>query len=455
VLHARIVEALERFAPDRLAHHALRGEVWDKALMYCRQAGEKAIARSAYREAVGSFEQALGALPHLPETRDTREQAIDLRLALRSALYPSGDMERILVYLREAESLAAVLDDPRRLGQVLRFLSRCFSIRGAHDQAIAAAQCALALATTGGDVVLHALVHYYLGITYQDQGDHRQAIACFEQTVASLAVALRHERFGELFLPAVASRNGLAWCHAELGTFAAGRALGDEGLRIAEEVDHPVSLMVASWGIGLLSLRQGDLPIAIPRLERAMGICQDADLPAFFPLIAAALGVAYTLAGRLADAVPLFTRAMAQMTATEAYLETLCRLLLGEAQVLAGRLEDAHALAEWALARARAYQERDNEAYALRLLGDIAAHRNPPDTASAATHYRQALALAEELGMRPLQAHCYRGLGTLYVATGQREQARAALSTAIAMYRAMTMTFWLPQAETALAQVER
>ena len=98
MLHAHIVEALERLTPDRLAeqadrlaHHALRGEVWDKALAYCRQAGEKAMARSAHREAVGYFEQALSALPHLPEQRDTREQAIDLRLALRSALGPSGD----------------------------------------------------------------------------------------------------------------------------------------------------------------------------------------------------------------------------------------------------------------------------------------------------------------------------------------------------------------------------
>jgi uncharacterized protein YkwD len=97
---------------ERLAHHALRGEVWDKALAYCRQAGEKAMAQSAYREAAGCFEQALSALPHLPETRDTRAQAIDLRLALRSALLPSGDLGRILAYLRETESLAAALDDP-------------------------------------------------------------------------------------------------------------------------------------------------------------------------------------------------------------------------------------------------------------------------------------------------------------------------------------------------------
>jgi tetratricopeptide (TPR) repeat protein len=133
--------------------------------------------------------------------------------------------------------------------------------------------------------------------------------------------------------------------------------------------------------------------------------------------------------------------------------ETLWRLALGEAQVLAGRLEEARALAEHTLGHTREYQARGLQAHALRLLGDIAARREPPDTAQAAAHYQQALALAEELGMRPLQAHCHRGLGTLYAATGQQEQARTALSTAIEMYRAMDMAFWLPQAEAALAQV--
>jgi tetratricopeptide (TPR) repeat protein len=116
-------------------------------------------------------------------------------------------------------------------------------------------------------------------------------------------------------------------------------------------------------------------------------------------------------------------------------------------------LEEAYALAEQALTLARVREERSNEAYALRLLGDIAAHREPPESESAEAHYRQALALAEELGMRPLVAHCHRGLGTLYAMLGQPAQARTALITAIEMYRAMDMTFWLPQAETALAQV--
>jgi len=127
---------------------------------------------------------------------------------------------------------------------------------------------------------------------------------------------------------------------------------------------------------------------------------------------------------------------------------------MSAAQILAGHLEEAHTLAERVLAFTRAHQERGHQAYALRLLGEIAARREPPECAQAEAHYRQALILAEELGMRPLQAHCHRGLGTLYAMTGQREQARAELSAAIDLYRAMDMTFWLFQAEAALAQVE-
>jgi len=171
--------------------------------------------------------------------------------------------------------------------------------------------------------------------------------------------------------------------------------------------------------------------------------------------MALALGTAHIPAGRAADAVLLLTQAMAQATATERVdLQAFCSLSLGEAQMLSGHLEEAHALTDRALSHAREHQECGNQAYARHLLGEIAARREPPEIALAETYYRQALILAEELGMRPLQAHCHRGLGTLYAKIGWREQARLALSAAIALYRAMDMTFWLPQAEAALAQAE-
>jgi tetratricopeptide (TPR) repeat protein len=166
------------------------------------------------------------------------------------------------------------------------------------------------------------------------------------------------------------------------------------------------------------------------------------------------LGAAYTLAGRIANAVPLLTQALEQSIATEMVVtQTPCRVSLGEAQLLVGHLEEAHALAEHALAFARAHQERGNEAYALRLLGEIAARRDPLESAQAVLYYQQALALTDELGMRPLMAHCHLGLGILYSRIGRREPARAELSTALTLLRSMGMTFWLPQAEAALATV--
>jgi class 3 adenylate cyclase/tetratricopeptide (TPR) repeat protein len=460
-LHARIVEALEALAGDRiaeqverLAYHALRGEVWDKALVYGRQAGEKVEARSAYPEAVGYFEQALSSLAHLPETRATREQAIDLRLALRTALWPSGDFVRTLACLREAEVLATSLDDPRRLGQVSIFLSHQCYTEGAYDQAIAAAQRALALAMASGEVILRARANQSLGVAYLFLGHYRLAIDCLEQAVVTLDGVGHRERFGTVILPAVLARAYLAWCQAELGLFSEGRSLGDEGLRIAGAVEQPGNLMMTSWMVGLLALRQGDLPRALPRLEQAVALCQDVDLPFYFPRMAAVLGAAYTLGGRVADAVPLLTQALEQTTARGMVGDqALCRLALGEVHLLVGRLEEAHALAKRALALARAHQERGHQAYALRLLGDIAARRTPPAHELAADNYHQARALAEELGMRPLVAHCHLGLGQLDADIGRRTEARAELSAAIELYRAMDMTFWLPQAEAALAQL--
>ncbi|HEY5868632.1 MAG TPA: hypothetical protein VI542_24245, partial [Candidatus Tectomicrobia bacterium] len=131
-LHVRILAALEALSADRLAeqvdrlaHHAMRGEVWDKAVTYGRQAGVRAVERSALREAAEAFEQALAALQQLPDGRATREQAIDLRFDLRNALHPLHEERRLLTHLRQAETLAEALGDQRRLGHLAGYLSVC------------------------------------------------------------------------------------------------------------------------------------------------------------------------------------------------------------------------------------------------------------------------------------------------------------------------------------------
>jgi tetratricopeptide (TPR) repeat protein len=126
---------------------------------------------------------------------------------------------------------------------------------------------------------------------------------------------------------------------------------------------------------------------------------------------------------------------------------------LSEACLLVGRLDEASALAARLLELSHTHTGHGYQAYACRLLGEVARRSESPDIDQAATHYRQALTLAEEMGMRPLQAHCHLGLGTLFATAGQADQAQAELDTAMTLYRAMDMTLWLPQVEAMLAQM--
>jgi len=229
--------------------------------------------------------------------------------------------------------------------------------------------------------------------------------------------------------------------------------VGEEAVGLAEATEQPYSIAIALLFVGLVHRRRGDIHTAIPRLERGLDLCQNANIPLFFPLAASCLGAAYALTGRVAETLPLLDRMLERVaTGSRMFLQALVLTELSEALLLVGRVDEASTFAEHLLDLSRTHTGRGYQAHAHRLLGDVATHREPPDIHQAEAHYRQALALAEEIGMRPLQAHCHLGLGTLYARTGQQEQAQATLSTAIDLYRAMEMIFWQLRAETVLVQ---
>jgi len=171
-------------------------------------------------------------------------------------------------------------------------------------------------------------------------------------------------------------------------------------------------------------------------------------------MIVVGLGYAAALQGRLAEGRALLEEGIRESLRRGARQRPLWGAWLSEVCRLAGHGEEAWQHARQALDLARQQQARGEEVVALYQLGTVHAHATLPDVVQAEAYYRQALALAEALGMRPRVAHCHRGLGMLYAHTGQWEQARAELSTAIALYRAMEMTFWLPQTEAAMVEVE-
>jgi tetratricopeptide (TPR) repeat protein len=460
-LHARIVETIEHLYPDRLtehverlAHHAVRAEVWGKAVSYLRQAGARAFARSANLEAVAYFERALPALTHLPDTRQTREQAVDVRLGLRNALWPLGHFDTGFQHLRDAERLAEDLGDRRRQGWIAAYLSEHTRQTGHVAEAPAFAERALTIGQELEDLSLRVAANYYLGTAYYVAGGYRRTDEFFQMIFQLLEGDLFRERCGLAGFPSVMSRRFWPLALAERGEFDRGLAEAHMGIRLAEALDHPYSVICALRAAACLQGARGDFARAIPIAERSLALSRERSLPQLSPEVADLLGYLYALSGRVADGVSLLEEALKALE-TMGMFQWRSSVLahLGETYLLASRPEDAFTVAERGLALTSERGHRGWEAWTRRLLGEIASQRTPLNTATAEAHYEAALALASELGMRPLVAHCRLGLGRLYRRTGRRQEAQEHLTTTTTMYREMDMTYWLEKAEPEMSEL--
>ena len=458
-VHARIVEAIEAAYSDRLAehaerlaHHAFKGETWEKALLYLRQAGAKAIARCAYRQAVAYLDQALVSLQHLPGSREMIEQAIDVRLDLRNAHMPLGEHDQMVEHIRAAEPLANTLYDRSRLARVLAYMGTNFFIARDHHRAIDTIDRGLAVAVGLDDFRLETELNSRLAMVYHALGNYPRALSLTRRNIEVLTGDRVYQAFTGPNLTAVISHAFLGRCLAELGQFEEAVPLAEEGVRIAEAIEYLNSLVVALCRLGAIQLLRGDLAAAIPVLERDVRLCQTAEILTVSAWATPCLGMAYALSGQPSEAIPLLEQAVehgSKGTGDHAWQIGVT----GEGYLLAGQIDKAAKLADHALGLSRDGKERGYEAWALRLLGEIASRRDPPEVVQAEDHYHQAFGLADELGMRPLVAHCHLGLGKLYGRTGKRVEAREHLTTAMTMYREMDMRFWLEKAEAEMREL--
>ncbi len=420
-LHGRIVHYIEGHHPDRLiehverlADHAQRGELWDRAVRYLRQAGAKAFSHSANHEAVASFEQALEIIQHLPATAETQAEAIDVYLGLRNALTLLGEHERTLEHLRQAESLARQIGDRARLGRVLSFKANALLLLGRHQQALDAGRAARDVADELGDVPLRTATDMYVSRAHLFLGNFPQAIETLEGVVAALAGERTRDHLGLPILPSVFARSHLVECLVEVGRFGDSARYADEAVALAETTNLPDTLLWAYHGAGVHHLARGDVEAATSAFERAYGLCRTYDMPAYAPRISAELALALALAGGAAEGMPMVQRAAEEAGARKqaaSYSQVL--LLLGEVSLLADRLTEAETAATSALEHFRRQGERAHEAWALRLLGDVAARRSPADVAGAEARYRASRDLAAGLGMTPLVARCESALSDL------------------------------------------
>ena len=458
VLHGRIADAIgalhaDRLAEhvERLAHHAQRSERWPDAVGYCREAGRKATARSANREAVAYFDQALDALQHCPDDGGTNATAFDVRLDLRSALIPLGEFMRVFQILHELEALAERLEDPRRQGLVAALMAGVYPSFGQAAQAVQYGERARRIAAEQGDRTIDVLAHTYLGAAYFSLGQCERAIECTRRVVRLLPGERSHDSFGVAIRPAVYARGFLSWALSELGRFQEAETEARETLDLAEAIGHPQTVVAGLLTLGTFHVRRGDVALAVGPFERARELCQRHDIPLWRPVFASFLGYSLALSARFSEAERLLREAIDQASMMRMVVfHSQMIMWLSEARLLTGAVEEAAELADEALRNTRERGEAVLEAWALRLTAEVSTRREPSDDARAEGLYRDAMDRAEKLSVRPLTARCHLGLGTLYGRRGKTDDARAHLSTAARLFREMQMRLWADRAAAEL-----
>jgi class 3 adenylate cyclase/tetratricopeptide (TPR) repeat protein len=456
-LHERVLQALEQQWAGReqekielLAHHAVRGELWDRAARYLYQAGEKAFAQARYHAGATFYQATVEALDRLGDAADLTLK-LDACLELWSARSTVGQHDGLRELGEKAEALARALDDGPRLAQVqvrqAQAVAQAGVIPGTLPSAIEKAREAFQRADPR-DLRTRSYAQFLVGHACRDLGRIAEAVREFG---AGLALFEQVDRYGEapgLVVPIYVSLN--AWrseAYATLGDFQQAFSTAREALRVATEIHHPTSLAVANRYLGYIHVLRGEMETAVPFLERGLAIAREHDLFLATIFNSSYLAYALVLLGERERGLECLARARDRSTGVTTPRWHHYGTVTASTYLAAGCPEEARAEIRHGLAAATERNACGHRAPWLRLEAEVLAQADP---AGARERLEEALALAAELEMRPEVAHCHHGLGRLYRRMGQREQAREHLTTATTMYREMDMRYWLEQAEAEL-----
>jgi class 3 adenylate cyclase/tetratricopeptide (TPR) repeat protein len=454
-IHTRVVSTIEELYRDRLseqverlAHHAARGEVKDKAVRYLREAGKKAAARSALSDARACFEEALNVLKSLPESSTVMEHAFETRLELRPVLRQLGESREMLQHLREAEVISGRLNDHLRHGQVCAFMTTVLSTFDELDEALVMGTRALESARRLGDLRLRIVCSSYLEQVHYYRGEYDNVVDVTIDNLAALPADWVYEYFDMAVPASIFGRTYLIMSLAELGRFSEATKYDEEGIELAASTQHAHTIGFAQFAGCMLHLLKGQWTEAHLSIEQWITTCLRVQTPSLLPWAVASsswslarVGDAGLAFNRVREAEELLERQAAREIGQH---RSWAYTALGHACLLLGRVDEARRLGQ----RSIDFSQRQPgfAAHALHLLGDIHSHPDRFNAEAGTAYYRKALTLAELHGMRPLIAHCHRGLANVYLRIGNRETAREHLNAATAMYAGMGMDFWLQQA---------
>ena len=446
-IHARVVNAIEKLYADRLgeqverlADHAERGAVWDRALEYLQRSGVKAFSRYANADAVRFFERALTVLKIFPETPDNLRQAVDLRFGLRNALLPLGEHNRIGRSLDELDPILARLGDKLRSARYAAFRCNHHFFIGQQRGAIEFGETGVRLARECGDRVLLGELLLRVGQSNYALGEFRQAIKLLEQSLEFTPDELRHDRYDLSVIPSVVSRMWLVFAEVECGHFSAGMRHAKRALEIAERAGHPLSEVLGWFSIGRVLLRKGELEGAVSALERGLDLCDRWLYRLTRPRLASTLAVAYARAGRAEKGLQLARAAVSDAEQMHDLADKPGLLIrLGQVSLIGRQIEAALTLGKQAVEIAVAQEAKGDEAWARFLIGRACWGADQGDLAESEKQLDIALRLATACEARPLVAFCNSTLCGIHARRGDEGRAKEFDAAATAIYRELGM----------------
>ena len=458
-LHARLVDAIETVYQSRLdehieqlAHHALQAQRWDKAFRYNREAAKRAHERSSYPAAITRFENALAALENLPDDESYLLDKIDIRLEMRTALWPLGRHQEMEKRATEAGELAAAIGDIPRQANVHNFLCAHYWQAGEHSRAITHGENGIALARQAADFSVLVTTTQHLGVAHNACGNFKQQVALHRQVARQLTGPPASQRHGMAGYPAVVARGFLAWGLAELGEFEEALRWANEGTEIGRQINSAMSTVWVTNYLALTHLRRGDIGEAVSLMEPNFALCNRAEVRLLQTLTRGIFGYALCCAGDSGEGLPLMASAV-EDSALRDHPEGSGYPFawLAEGYLHAGRIAEARRMIDRSLVISRSQKERGHEAWALFTRAEIARVDGRPQN-EVLSAYQAAHEAAAECGMRPLRSRCCYGIARTYLQNGQSEPGSDMLASARTAFQSMGMRYWAERSTASTAR---
>ena len=434
VLHEAAYRALRRSeqtaAPpvEELARHACGGELWSDAVALCREAGRRAAARYSNREAALHLENATAALGRADPERRKLEDAIALRLELRSVCIPLLRLDRIGTLLAEAHEMAERLGDLSQRARITAYLAGHAYLTRNPAGCIEICRDALRLAGRGPDAKLRIAPTLYLAQAQYALGKYRRVVDTLGRDLSLQDATLSGAAVGLPVRPLLMRNYWLAIAQAELGRFPAAEALALEMLTMADE-RQPFELLYALTAQGFVLMLRGELEAALQSSAAALATAEHNDITFIIPVLASQVGFLLATQGRATEGLAMARRAMhkAEQIGSKAGRSRWCARL-AEVCLLAGDAAEARRHAETALTAAEEGGELGYLCSALRLRAKTRVAAVDPD--GAADDLVRATGVARNLQLGPALAKCHFDAGALAHRAGRLAQARRAYQTA-------------------------